>query len=409
MFKLTFPPFVPGETYIPVAQQTLSGNEAVYLSRVAQSGHFSAGEYSQQFEKALSGYLGMDYACLCNSGSSANLLAVSALKISRGGEVILPAAIFPTTLNPILQCGLVPVFVDIQEGTYNPSMVSLEGAISKKTRAVVACHTLGNPCDMKEMVEWSMVKQLWLIEDNCDALGSTLEGKLTGSFGDVSTLSFYPAHHISTGEGGAVFSRYPRIHRSILSLRDWGRDCTCPPGVDNLCRKRFSWKMGDLPLGYDHKYIYSHIGYNFKPTDMMAAVGLGQMEILEEIIAARKRNFQLLYEGVKDLEEFFELPVATRNSSPSWFGFPLTLRPPWERRKVVYELEKGRIGTRMLFAGNILRHPAYAHIPHRKAEVLYNTDRFMDSTFWIGVHPGLDQARIDYMIEALHRIIRESL
>lgn len=400
-------PFVPGKTYIPVAKQVIGVREILTLVEVALLGKFSSGPMTEEFEKKMTEYIGMPHASFCNSGSSANLLALLALGLRPGQEVITTAAAFPTTINPILQCRLVPVFIDIELGSYNPSPEAICEALSEKTGAILIGHALGNPCDMRKILQIAVKNLVWVCEDNCDSLGSEYREAKTGSFGSLSTLSFYPAHHISCGEGGMVLSFSPSLKKEIDSFRDWGRNCTCRPGEDNRCGHRFNLKMGDLPLGYDHKYIYSKIGYNLKATDMQAALGIAQMESLPRFVEKRRENFALLYEGLKDLEDHFILPIPEPNSKPSWFGFPLTLREGREGSllELIKKLERAGIGTRRLFAGNILRHPAYKDIPYRKVGDLPNTDITMNQSFWIGVHPGITDEMICYMIDTIKEVV----
>ncbi len=373
----------------------------------------TAGRFVDEFEREFPKVLGRKYCALVNSGSSANLIAISALtsyklgerRLKPGDEVITVAAGFPTTITPIIQNNLIPVFVDVDLGTYNVNVKQLENAISEKTKAIFLAHTLGNPFDVDKVLEVKRKYNLWLIEDNCDALGSKYKGKFTGTFGDVSTVSFYPAHHMTMGEGGAILTDDPELYKIILSFRDWGRDCWCPPGKDNTCGKRFSWKLGDLPYGYDHKYIYSHLGYNLKATDFQAAIGLSQLRKLSQFVEKRKENFRLLYEGFKKecLDKYFILPEWLPEADVSWFGFPLTIRDgvEFKRRNLLEFLERNEIGTRLLFAGNIIRQPAFTNsdVVYRVVGNLKNTDKIMMNTFWIGVWPGLDTACLDYIIE----------
>ncbi|MBF0610611.1 MAG: lipopolysaccharide biosynthesis protein RfbH [Magnetococcales bacterium] len=411
----TAKPFVAGETYIPASAKVMAPDDMRHLVDASLDMWLTTGRFAVDFEKRFATFTGRKNALLVNSGSSANLLAVSALtssllkeeRLRPGDEIITVAAGFPTTLNPILQNGCIPVFIDIDIPTYNPDVSLLEEALSDKTRAVIFAHTLGNPFDVGKVQEFCRNHGLWLIEDCCDALGSTFGGKKVGTFGDIATYSFYPAHHITMGEGGAVTTDNPFLQKIVESMRDWGRDCWCPPGKDNTCKKRFSRKLGDLPVGYDHKYTYSHIGYNLKVTDMQAAVGLSQLNQVEGFIAARKRHFQLLREGLDELKEYLILPVATHNSDPSWFGFPIALREnaPLSKNQLTERLEERRVGTRPLFGGNLLRQPAYRDIPHRVVGTLNGTDFTMNQVFWIGVHPALDQERIDYVIHTFHQLL----
>ena len=326
-----------------------------------------------------------------------------------GDEVITVACAFPTTVNPIIQNKLVPVFLDVDIGTYNIQVHNIQEALSEKTRAIFVAHTLGNPFDLDKVIEIARKYNLWVVEDNCDALGSQYKGQYTGTFGHISTFSFYPAHHITMGEGGALVTNDTQLKRLIESFRDWGRDCWCEPGCDNTCGKRFGWQLGTLPYGYDHKYIYSHVGYNLKVTDMQAAVGIAQLEKLPEFIEARKRNWKTLYDGLKRYEDYFNLPKATDESDPSWFGFLLTVREdnPFSKNDIVDYLEKYKIATRSLFAGNILRQPAYQEIDHRVCGTLKNTDYIMNNSFWIGVYPGLDEDRINYILNVFKLFMKQ--
>ena len=353
-----------------------------------------------------------------NSGSSANLVALSALtspllrerRVEPGAEVITAATGFPTTVNPSLLQGMVPVFIDVDIPTYNVLPDLVEEAITPKTRAIMVAHTLGNPFNAERIADIARRHKLFLIEDCCDALGATLNGRHVGTFGDVGTLSFYPAHHITMGEGGAVFTNHPALRRAMETFRDWGRDCYCEPGKDNTCKRRFDWQLGDLPYGYDHKYIYSHVGFNLKITDMQAAVGTAQLEHLDDFIAARRRNFALLKEGLRDLEEMFVLPEATPGSDPSWFGFLLTVRDdaPFSRDEIVKHLNERRIGTRLLFGGNLVRQPYMKGQNFRVHGTLENSDRIMHRTFWIGVYPGLGEDAIGYVLQTIHDFCRVS-
>ncbi|MFC1936200.1 lipopolysaccharide biosynthesis protein RfbH [Chloroflexota bacterium] len=400
--------FVPGETPLRYAGRIFDQRELVALVDSSLDFWLTTGRFAEQFEKDLAKYLGVRFARLCNSGSSANLLALSALTSPKlgercllaGDEVITVAAGFPTTVNPIYQNHLIPVFLDIELGTYNLDVKYLEEALSPKTKAIMLAHTLGNPFDLERVTAFAEEYDLWLIEDNCDALGSTYDGKKTGTFGDLGTLSFYPAHHITMGEGGAVFTNNKTLNKIVESFRDWGRDCWCAPGEHNTCNKRFEWQLGDLPAGYDHKYIYSHLGYNLKVTDMQAAIGTAQLVKLPDFVEARRKNWHLIYEGLRPFEEHIILPQATANSEPSWFGFMITVREdaPFSRRELVSFLEDRKIATRMVFAGNITKQPAYIGRDHRVVGDLKNTDIVMNRTFWIGVYPGLTQEMIDYKL-----------
>lgn len=403
--------FVSGESAIPPAGKVIGAAEIKNMVEASLDGWLTTGRFNEAFQKRLAEYLGVRHVLTTNSGSSANLLAFSALTshklgsraIKPGDEVIGVAAGFPTTVNPILQFGAVPVFVDVEIGTYNIDVSKLEAAISPRTKAIMLAHTLGNPYNLAEVTRVAREHNLWLIEDCCDALGSTYDGKLVGTFGDVGTLSFYPAHHITMGEGGAVFTNSGRLKRILESFRDWGRDCYCEPGMDNTCGRRFEWKLGDLPSGYDHKYTYSHLGYNLKLTDMQAACGLAQMDRLEDFVAARRKNFSYLRNRLASCERHLVLPEATSNSSPSWFGFPLTLREdaPVTRTALLQHLNERKIGTRLLFAGNLTRQPYMVGRNYRVSGGLANTDIVMNSTFWVGVYPGLGTPQLDYVADTI--------
>ncbi len=408
-------PFFAGKSRINYAGRIFDETEMQYLVDSALDFWLTYGDYSKEFEKQLATYLGVRWAFLVNSGSSANLLAFFALtspllkerQIKRGDEVITVAAGFPTTVAPIVQYGAVPVFVDMELTHFNIDTDQLEDAISKKTKAVMIAHTLGNPFNIKAVKAFCDKYNLWLIEDNCDSLGSIYNGKLTGTWGDIGTSSFYPPHHITMGEGGAVYTDNPLLKKILLSMRDWGRDCWCDSGVDNTCGKRFEMHFGSLPTGYDHKYVYSHFGFNLKATDMQAAIGVAQLEKLPMFIAKRQENFNRLYHGIKDIESFI-LPMPQVNSEPSWFGFLMTLKDGvgFDRNEIVMFLEKNHIQTRNLFAGNILKHPLFEKMvekrDYRKVGELVNTDKIMHDSFWVGVYPGIDNSAIDYIIEKLH-------
>lgn len=403
--------FIPGQSPVPVSGRVYGPEELQTLVDASFDFWLTTGRFNEAFEKELERFLNVRHVLTTNSGSSANLLALSALTSSwlgddalvPGDEVITVAAGFPTTVNPILQNGLVPVFVDVTIPTYNVDVAQLEGARSDRTRAVMLAHTLGNTFDLGSVIDFVRKYDLWLIEDCCDALGSTYKGQSVGTFGDIGTVSFYPAHHITMGEGGAVFTNNGKLSRIVESFRDWGRDCWCNPGKDNTCGKRFGWQLGGLPSGYDHKYIYSHMGYNLKITDMQAAIGLAQMARLPEFIKRRKDNFQYLKKRLSRLEEFLVFPEATAESDPSWFGFPITLREnaPASLVDLLRYLDQQKIGTRLLFAGNITRQPYFEGRPHRIGGVLKNTDVIMNKTFWIGVYPGLTEPMLDYLAAKL--------
>ncbi|MEY3200785.1 MAG: lipopolysaccharide biosynthesis protein RfbH [Pseudomonadota bacterium] len=407
--------FTPGLSAIPPSGKVVGAAEIKNMVDASLDGWLTTGRFNDAFEARLAKYLGVAHLITVNSGSSANLVAFSTLTSPRlgeraikpGDEVISVAAGFPTTVNPILQFGAVPVFVDIHIPTYNIDSEALEAAISPKTRAIMLAHTLGNPFNLEAVTRIARKHGLWLIEDCCDALGSTYQGQRVGTFGDIGTLSFYPAHHITMGEGGAVFTNNPELKRIAESFRDWGRDCYCAPGRDNTCGKRFCWKLGELPVGYDHKYVYSHIGYNLKITDMQAACGLAQLDRLEEFIAARKRNFAFLKDRLRSCEEFLILPDATPGSDPSWFGFPVTLRDtaPVSRVDLLGYLDQNKIGTRLLFAGNLTRQPSMIGRHYRVAGSLANSDVVMNNTFWLGVYPGLNEQSLDFLAEKMESFL----
>lgn len=410
-------PFVPGETSIPVTGKVFGPEEISNAVRASLEFWLTSGPYSLDFESRFAKVVGMRHAFMVNSGSSANLLALSALTSPRlgdralrpGDEVITVAAGFPTTVTPILQNGLVPVYVDVDLSTYVANEAALEEAISPKTRAVMMAHTLGNPFNLDLVAKLAEKYNLWVIEDSCDGLGGTYRGQTLGSFGDLSTFSFYPAHHITTGEGGAVLTKKALMKPIVESFRDWGRDCWCAPGCDNTCLKRYEWTLGELPAGYDHKYTYSHLGYNLKSGDIQAAIGLAQLDRLPDFIAARRKNWLYLLDGLRGLEEFLILPSPTENSDPSWFGFALTVREssPITRNALVQELNEKKIGTRLLFGGNLLRQPAFMGTPRRVIGDLPNTDIVMNDTFWIGVWPGLTLPMLDFMIETMQEIFQK--
>lgn len=399
--------FEPGVTVIPPSGKVIGERELQFMVEASLDGWLTTGRFNDAFEKKLAEFIGVKHVLTTNSGSSANLLAFTALTspslglraLKPGDEVISVAAGFPTTVNPIIQNGCVPVFVDVDIPTYNIDASLIQAALSERTKAIMLAHTLGNPYNLKVITEIARKHRLWLIEDCCDALGSTYEGQMVGTFGDIGTLSFYPAHHITMGEGGAVFTNNPDLKRILESFRDWGRDCYCAPGKDNTCGKRFGWQLGSLPAGYDHKYTYSHAGYNLKITDMQAACGLAQLERANEFIAARKANFAYLKERLQSVEEFLILPEATPGSDPSWFGFPITLRDdaPVNRVDLLKYLDQNKIGTRLLFAGNLTRQPYFEGRNYRVASGLERTDTVLNSTFWVGVFPRLDHGSLDYI------------
>ena len=410
--------FVPGESSIPVTGKVFGESELKSAVEASLDFWLTSGPYTEAFESRFAKTVGMRHAFMVNSGSSANLLALSSLTsqahgdraLMLGDEVITVAAGFPTTVTPILQNGLIPVYVDVDPETYVAIDEQLEAAISTKTKAIMMAHTLGNPFNLDFVQALAKKHNLWLIEDSCDGLGGTYRDQNLGSFGDLSTFSFYPAHHITTGEGGAVLIKKVAHKRIVESFRDWGRDCWCAPGCDNTCLKRYEWTLGQLPEGYDHKYTYSHLGYNLKSGDIQAAIGLAQLDRLETFIELRRRNWAYLLTAIKELEEFLVLPKATENSDPSWFGFALTVKPnsPKTRNQIVQELNEKKIGTRLLFGGNLLRQPAFIGTPRRVIGDLFNTDRIMNDTFWIGVWPGLTIPMLDYMVENLKKILGKS-
>lgn len=409
------PTFTAGDTPIPPSGKLIGVSELQNMVEASLDGWLTAGRFNELFEKKLAGFIGVKHAITVNSGSSANLVAFSALTspklgdraIKRGDEVIGVAAGFPTTVNPIIQFGAIPVFVDIDRDTHNIDAAKIEAAISPKTKAIMLAHSLGNPFNLEVVVALCKKYNLWLIEDCCDALGSTYQGKMVGTFGDIATLSFYPAHHITMGEGGAVFTNNSELKLIAESFRDWGRDCYCPPGKDNTCKKRFCWKLGNLPVGYDHKYTYSHLGYNLKITDMQAACGLAQLEKANGFIAARRRNFSFLKERLSSCEEFISLPQSTVGSDPSWFGFPLTLREtsPVSRLDLTTYLDQNKIGTRLLFAGNLTCQPYMLDAIYRISGDLQNTDYIMNNTFWIGVQPALTEEMLEFVAQKIESFL----
>ena len=403
--------FVPGTSVVPVSGKVIRADDICSVVDSALDGWFTTGRFAKDFERKLARFVGVRSASLVNSGSSANLVALSALTSPKlgdralrpGDEVITVAAGFPTTVNPILQNRLVPVFLDVTLPTYEIDVTRLEEAYSPRVKAVMIAHTLGNVFDLDAVTAFCKKYNLWLVEDCCDALGSTYRGQMVGTFGDIATVSFYPAHHITMGEGGAVLTDTPALQVLIDSFRDWGRDCWCEPGKDNTCGKRFDWQLGTLPCGYDHKYTYSHVGYNLKATDMQAALGVSQIAKLPEFIARRRKNFAYLKTALKPLEEFLILPEAGKHAEPSWFGFPIAVKldAPFTRDQLTHHLEARKIGTRLVFAGNLLRQPAYQGYPHRIVGSLSNTDFVMNQVFWIGVFPGLSIDMLDYISQSM--------
>lgn len=409
--------FVPGVSEVPVSGKVIGNLELKNMVEASLDGWLTTGRFNEQFQKKLANFLGVKCLLTVNSGSSANLIAFSTLtspklkekSIQKGDEVISVAAGFPTTVNPIVQFGAIPVFIDVKLPTYNIDENLIEEAITKKTKAIMLAHTLGNPFNVKKIKDICEKYNLWLIEDSCDALGSKYNNQKVGTFGDLATLSFYPAHHITMGEGGAVFTDSKRLERIAESFRDWGRDCYCEPGKDNTCTKRFGWQLGDLPFGYDHKYTYSHMGYNMKITDMQASCGLAQLDSLENFIVKRKENFKFLYENLRELENFLILPKAEENSDPSWFGFPLSLREDnkFDRNELTRYLNQNKIGTRLLFSGNITRQPFMKNMNYKIHKKLDTTDFIMNNTFWIGLYPGLSNLHLQYTIEKIKKFFKK--
>ena len=403
--------FIPGKTTIPPTGKTIGDLELQNMVEASLDGWLTAGRFNKNFQEKLAKFIGIKQLITVNSGSSANLIAFSTLTSSKLkeraikplDEVITVAAGFPTTINPIVQFGAVPVFVDVKIPTYNIDETLIEEAITNKTKAIMVAHTLGNPFNLQVVKSICEKNNLWLIEDSCDALGSTYDGKMIGTFGDIATLSFYPAHHITMGEGGAVFTNSLKLRMIAQSFRDWGRDCFCEPGKENTCGKRFDWKLGDLPKGYDHKYIYSHAGYNLKITDMQAACGLAQINRVRKFIKSRKSNFKYIYDSLKTHEEFLILPKATENSDPSWFGFPITLRDNLSvtRTDLLRYLDKKKIGFRLLFSGNVTKQPFMLERKFRIEGNLNNTSKIMNNTFWIGVYPGLTHQELDFVTDQI--------
>ena len=401
-------PYVKGDP-VPVSGRVYDEDDLTTLVDSSLDFWLTSGKYAEKFEKEFAKFFGLRAALLTNSGSSANLLAVSALtspklgdrQLKPGDEVITVAAGFPTTVNPIIQNNLVPVFIDVEFPSMEINVESLENAITSKTKAIIIAHALGNPFDAKRVAKIAKENKLWFIEDNCDSLGSTIDGQLTGTFSDISTVSFYPAHHITMGEGGCVLTNSAKLRKIIESFRDWGRDCWCPPGQDNTCGKRFNWKLGQLPKGYDHKYTYSHVGYNLKVTDMQAAIGCAQLKKLNSFIQKRKDNYIKLYKKLSEFNDYLILPEKNKNCEPSWFGFPIAVKSETniDRDELVQFLNTKKIGTRLLFAGNLLKQPAYQDIKHRIVGDLSNSDKVMRYIFWIGVYPGIDDKKIDYIYE----------
>jgi CDP-6-deoxy-D-xylo-4-hexulose-3-dehydrase len=411
-------PFTPGQSSVAVSGRVFDSSDVKSLIDASLEFWLTTGRFNDQFQSELANKIGIRSVLTVNSGSSANLVAFSALtspllrerQMPAGSEFITAAAGFPTTVNPGMLWGMTPVFVDVDIPTYNIIPDLVEEAITPKTKAIMVAHTLGNPFDAARLANIAKRHNLWLIEDCCDALGATFDGRHVGTFGDIGTLSFYPAHHITMGEGGAAFTGNPALRRAMETFRDWGRDCYCDPGNDNTCKRRFDWQLGELPRGYDHKYIYSHLGFNLKITDLQAAVGVAQLKHLDDFIACRRRNFKWLWDGLHDLEEFFILPEATLHSGPSWFGFLLTVRSgaPFTRDAIVRHLYDRKIGTRLLFGGNLTRQPYMKSRNYRVHGDLKNSDCIMNQTFWVGVYPALGQEQIGYIVETIHDFCRAS-
>ena len=418
-YKAKFPSkkFIPGISPVPVSGKIFDEKEFIKMTEAVMDGWWTEGRMTKEFEERLAKFIGVKFCSTVNSGSSANLLALLALtshllggrQIKKGDEIITVAAGFPTTINPIIQAGCVPVFIDVELKTLSADVSQLEKARSSKTKAVFLAHTLGNPFDITAVKKFCKKHNFWLIEDNCDALGSTYKNKKTGSFGDISTLSFYPAHHITTAEGGAVFTNNPILHKAIRSFRDWGRDCWCPTGHDDTCKNRYNWQLGKLPKGYDHKYIYSHIGYNLKMTEMQSALGLAQLEKLDGFVKKRKENYTRLKRGLVQFNKYFQVVEATKNSDPSWFGLLINLNNSnsFTREDLLKYLNQKKIGTRLLFAGNVKKQPYFLNykIKHRVIGSLENTDYVMNNTFWIGVYPGISKEMIGYVIKAFNEFL----
>ena len=415
-------PFEPGKTRVNYSGRVYDDQDMTALVSAALDFWLTLGPYGEKLEAKMQSFFGSRDFVLVNSGSSANLLMVSTIcspeldalladrnkpRLQPGDEIITPAVTFPTTLTPIVQNRMVPVFVDCEVGTYNIDPAMIEGAVGPRTRAILLPHTLGNPGAMDVVTEVARRHNLWVLEDSCDALGATFDGKLVGTFGDLASLSFYPAHQMTMGEGGGVVINHPRLKKTARSIRDWGRDCWCDPGKSNTCGKRFGWELGELPCGYDHKYIYSNLGYNLKPTDLQAAIGLAQIEKVPGFVESRRRNFYRLFEGLKPLEEYLILPVVDPRANPSPFGFPVTVREGIDRRSVIQQLESANVETRLVFGGNILRQPGFGNIEHRIHGSLHQSDVIMHNTFFVGVYPGLTEEMIDYLIEVMTRILRK--
>lgn len=408
--------FIPGQTYIPVSGKVFDREEIENAIAAAEDGWWTEGRFAKQFESEFRKFLGVEYVSLVNSGSSANLNAVAALTSSvfgekhlkAGDEFITTSVAFPTTVNPSILFGLTPVFIDAKLNNLNIDVSKIEQAITKKTKLIMVAHTLGIPYDIDKVVWLAKKYNLWLIEDCCDALGSQHDGKLVGTFGHIATFSFYPAHQITMGEGGAVVTNNPLIHRSIRQFRDWGRDCWCDPGKDNTCGRRFGWKLGDLPQGYDHKYIYSQIGFNLKLTDFQAAIGVAQLKKLPLFIEKRRENYRKLFKFFNKYPRYFQCMKISKKDNPSWFGFPVIVKKsaPFTRNELTKYLEEKKVGTRNVFSGNLLKHPAYKNISYRTVGTIKNADVVMDRAFWLGVFPGIDKPRLQYVIQTLKNFLR---
>ena len=408
--------FISEKTHVPVSGKLIGKEELQFSIDACLDGWFTTGRFAEKFEKNFSTYMNQRYCLLTNSGSSANLLAISALTSSQlgdrqlkpGDEVITVAAGFPTTVNPIIQNNLIPVFVDVNLDDFGIDVNQLEKAWSPKVKAVMMAHTLGNPFNLEKIMDFVKKYNLWLVEDCCDAIGSLYDNKKVGTFGDLATVSFYPAHHITMGEGGAVLTNSPKLKKVVESFRDWGRDCWCPPGSDNTCGKRFEWKLGHLPHGFDHKYIYSHVGYNLKVTDMQAAIGLAQLGKLEYFIQRRVENYKYLFDGLSPLKDYLKLPMPAENTKPSWFGFPILVKEKSKisRNEIVQKLNLINIGTRLLFSGNLIKQPLFQNIEHRVVGELACTDVVMDRVFWLGVQPSLTKSMLDFVIDEINKLYR---
>ena len=409
--------FIPGETHVPVSGKLIGSEEIQFAVDSCLDGWFTTGRFAAEFEKKFSSFMSQRFCLLTNSGSSANLLALSALtspllgsrRLKPGDEVITVAAGFPTTVNPIIQNQLIPKFVDVNLDDFGIEVNKLDEAYSKNVKAIMLAHTLGNPFNLEKVMEFANKYNLWVIEDCCDAIGSKYNGEMVGTFGHIATASFYPAHHITMGEGGAVLTKSPKLKKIIESFRDWGRDCWCAPGVDNTCGKRFDWKLGGLPKGFDHKYIYSHIGYNLKLTDMQAAIGLAQFKKIDSFIKKRKINFEYLFKNLFFLNKYLELPKFSKRSEPSWFGFPIMVKEnsPISRNNIIKILAEKNIGTRLLFGGNLLKQPAYKNLFNNVKQDFPNTDKIMNDVFWIGVQPNLNSDMLNYVVKTIKELFNE--